>query len=319
MRRVPLLLSVLLLLPAACARPGADAGGPAPGGEPARAFSQRAAQVAAAWRAAPGQEGLRSGFVPLEDLTVLPADAGFDDDTKQAFANGWFRSAVDLPAAAPAAGTVRYPVGSQQVPLVGAAQAYAALDKGDPPPCPRGGGRTASPPAAADTGPDGTVGRAAVWACIPLTVTAAKLGTVSVRTSRGAAETPAWIFTVEELTQPIARVAVAPAAVTAAPSASPAPPQDVAGLVAAQDLTRVDGAVLGYRLGVGACDKDITALVHETDDVVVIGGSVTTTDDVCTAQLKLAPVTATLKTPLGDRPVLDALTGQVMVLTRQPS
>ncbi|HEX8630183.1 MAG TPA: hypothetical protein VF755_18655 [Catenuloplanes sp.] len=319
MRRVPVLLSIMFLLPAACAQPGADPGAPAPSGAPDAAFTKRAAEVVAAWRSAPGRDAWRDGFVPLEDLTVLAPDAKLDDDTKMAFANGWFRSAIDLPATAPAAGTVKYPAGSQQVPLLSAAQAYAALDKGDPPPCPRGGRTPAPAPVPSDAGPDGSVGRDVVQPCIPLTVTAAKLGTVSVRTSRGPADAPAWIFTVEELSQPIARVAVAPAAVAPAPVASPSTAGELPGLVSAQDLTRVDGATLGYRLGVGSCDKEITPLVHETEDVVVVGGSVTRSTEMCTLDLKMAPVTVTLRAPIGSRPVLDALTGQGLVLTRQPS
>lgn len=319
MRRVPLLLSVLLLLPAACARPGGAADAPAPSGGPPVAFTQRAAEVAQAWRAAPGREAWRTGFVPLEDLTVLAADAAFDDDTKEAFSNGWFRSAVELPRSVPAAGTVRYPTATQQVPLISAEQAYAALDKGDPPPCPRGGERTPDAAPSVAAGADGSVTRDVVRACIPLTVTAAKLGTVSVRTSRGPAEAPAWIFTVEELPSPISRVAVAPAAVTAVPGASPGLVGDIPGLVSVQHLTRADNTTLDYQLGVGACDENVTPLVQESDDLVVIGGSVTRSTEMCTMQLKYAPVTVTLRAPLGARPVLDALSGQPLVLTRPPS
>lgn len=316
MRRVPVLLSLLVLTTAACARPAAD-GGPAAPARPADAFSERAAEVVAAWRAAPGQDAWRTGFVPLEDLTVLADDPGFDDDTKTAFANGWFRSAVALPRATPAPGSIRYVDGGQQAPLVSAAAAYAALDKGDPPPCPRTG-RVRPTPAAppASTGPDTATSRPAPGACIPLTVTRAVLGTVDVRTSRGVAQAPAWLFTVEELSRPVARVAVAPGAVAPVPSIRPAAPDAAAGLVAVQDLTAVRDRTLGYRLGIGACDTDVTALVHETPEAVVLGGSVVTRDGVCTEQLLLEPVEVTLKAPLGARVVLDAVTGAAVPLTR---
>ena len=89
----------------------------------------------------------------------------------------------------------------------------------------------------------------------------------------------------------------------------------VGGLVGAQDLTGTDGTRLTYRLGVGACDENITPLVYETDDAVVLGGSVTRTAEACTEQLLLAPVTVTLRAPLGARAVLDALSGSGLVLT----
>lgn len=320
MRRVPVLCLTALLL-AGCA--GQQSAGSAPGtsaspggGAPPAAFTARAAAVAETWRTAPGRDAWRTGFVPLEDLTVPDRAVRFDDDTKMAFGNGWFRAAIDLPRDAPPAGTVRYDTASQQLPLISAADAYAAIDQGDPPPCARSGAKPVTPPQAS-SGPDGTVGSSqALGPCIPLTVTAAKLGTVQLRTSRGPAETPAWLFTIQELAAPIARVAVAPAAVTAPPSAQPPTQPAAPGLVSVQALTGVDGAKLSYQLGVGACDENITPLVHETADVVVVGGSVTTREGACTMQLMMAPVAVTLDAPLGARPVLDAQTGQPLMLRR---
>jgi hypothetical protein len=78
----------------------------------------------------------------------------------------------------------------------------------------------------------------------------------------------------------------------------------------------VDGNRLTYRLGVGACDTGITPLLLERDDVVVVGGGVTRSTGLCTAQLKLEPVTVTLKAPLGARPVLDVVTGTPLALVR---
>ncbi|MBQ1074679.1 hypothetical protein KBX06_16105 [Micromonospora sp. C31] len=312
MRRTAALLGLpLLMIAAGCAPAGSDPAGDAPGSDPRRdAFAQRAAEVADAWRPVPAWT---SGYVPMRDPTVLLGDPGFTEETKVAFLSGWYRDQIDLPAAKPAEGTIRFPDGTLTVPLVSAATAYGQLDQGDPPPCagrpkdpgPKrpGGGPTIEP------GPDGPVSSAPQTACVALTVTAAKLGTAPVHTSRGEAQVPAWLFTVEELAAPVARLAVAPQAVTAPPQ--PAPPAGPApqGVVGAQDLRSVDGAELTWRLGVGSCDTGITPLVQERDDVVVVGGSVVTATGVCDAMLKLEPVTATLKAPLGNRPVLDVLTG----------
>ncbi|WP_229399613.1 hypothetical protein [Micromonospora okii] len=300
-------------------------------------FDQRAAEVAGAWR--PGKTWT-DGYVPMQEPTVLLGDPGFNPETQQAFDNGWYREQIDIPAARPANGTVQFSDGTLSVPLIGAAEAYRQLDRGDPPPC---GGRPSAPDAkpkpgsTAGTGPivepgpdgptpgQGPYGRGGrpgpgatvsngpgATACIPLTVTAVKLGTAPVRTSRGEAQVPAWLFTVAELTSPVARVAVGKP--TAPPKGTPPGSPVPEGVVGAQDLEAVYGAMLTWRLGVGACDTGITPLVWEGDDVVVVGGGVTRSTGVCTEQLVVAPVTATLKEPLGDRTVLDVTTGTPLTL-----
>lgn len=321
MRRTAALLGLpLLMIVAGCAPAGSEP--TLTDSDPRRdAFTSRATEVAGAWRPGPAWT---TGYLPLQDPTVLVGDPGFTPDTEAAFRNGWYRDQIDLPAAKPADGTVRFPDGSLTVPLISAAEAYGQLDQGDPPPCdgrpkgPAGPKFTGRPGAGGPTvepGPDGPVSSTPFTACVPLTVTAVKLGTAPVRTSRGEAQVPAWLFTVEGLSAPVARIAVAPSAVAAAPEptapANPAPQ----GVVGAQDLRSVDGATLTWRLGVGSCDTAITPLVQERDDVVVVGGGVTTATGPCNAMMKLEPVTATLKAPLGDRPVLDVLTGAPLRLT----
>lgn len=304
------------LLTAACAGTGSTG---FPGGVPSGPFEQRALAVADAWQAAAAGTAWRTGFVPLADLTVPPASGFRDDETKQAFVSGWYALRAVLPSGTPATGTVGFPDGATlTVPLVGAQDAYNALDKGDPPCL---GDPRLPPGPGTDSGPsalpsDGSVGTAAPHSCVLLTVTGATLGTTTLRTSRGAATVPAWLFTIAGLSEPVARVAVAASAVTPVPSPSVPPAPQVPGLVSAQDLTGVEGNTLTYRLGVGACDTDITPLVYETDHVVVVGGSVTTpTEGACIAILKLQPVTVTLAKPLAGRPVVDAATGQPLTLT----
>lgn len=312
MRRTAALLGLpLLMIVAGCAPAGSDPAVDPVDSDPRRdAFAQRATEVADLWRPLPAW---KSGYVPMQDPTVLVGDPGFTGETKIAFLNGWYREQVDLPVAQPADGTIKFPDGTLTVPLVSVATAYGQLDRGDPPPCdgrPKdpgsklpGGGPTIEP------GPDGPVSSNSQTACVPLTVTAVKLGTAPVRTSRGEAQVPAWLFTVEEITAPVARLAVAPQAVTAPPEPAPPARPALEGLVSAQDIQSVNGTELTWRLGVGSCDTGITPMVQERDDVVVVGGSVITATGVCNAMLKMEPVTATLKAPLGDRPVLDVLTG----------
>lgn len=302
---------------AACAQAGGD--DPAGTvGAPDRwaVFQQRADDVAKAWRDATDPKAWREGYVPLQHPTVLIGNPTFTEDTKQAFAAGWYRHQVTLPTGGRTKGTIRFRNGTLDVPLLSAVEAYQELDQGDPPPCARR--PAATPDSGGSTspgGPDAPVGSdAGSSACIPLTVTGAELGTVTVRTSRGEAQVPAWIFTIEELDGKVARVAVDPSATGGLPDpVAPANPP-ATDLVSAQDFTGVDGTKLTYRLGVGACDVDITPLVREHPDVVVIGGAVTRSPGICTEQLLLKPVSVTLDEPLGDRPVLDAVTGQLLTL-----
>lgn len=314
MRRFAALVGLSLCVSlAACAQPGSPDDPAGPPDQREEAFRQRATEVAEAWRTAALPDAWRSGYVPLQEPTILPADPGFDDDTKQAFVAGWYRSEVPLPKEKPSGGTIHFPDGTLDVPLVSAAQAYAQLDQGDPPPCPGRPTAPTTPPAQPDS-PDNT-DSAVVTACVPLTVTKVTLGTATVRTSRGDAKVPAWLFTIAELNGPLARVAVDPAATTAVPEVPVPAGEQADGLVAALALTAIEGTQLSFRLGVGACDTEITPLVQESDTLVVVGGTVVRAEGTCTDQLVLEPVTASLNKPLGARLLLDAVTGQPLTLS----
>ncbi|MGC4809113.1 hypothetical protein ACLQ29_01105 [Micromonospora sp. DT228] len=310
MRRPALLLVLPLLFTAGCAAPVADpAGGPRSPSSHAQAFEKRAAEVAGAWRPGPDWS---TGYVPLEGPTVLTGDPRFTPDTEAAYLAGWYRASVAIPPTRVGA-EIRFPDGRLTLPLVSAAEAYRQLDQGDPLPCPGRPKRTGRPTPGGPTvepGPDGwATSSATQTACLSLTVTAVTFGAVPVRTSRGTAQVPAWLFTIKELATPVARLAVAPTAVTPVPEPS-APARPLAdGLVGAQNIQAVDDARMTVRLGVGACDTGITPLVWERPDVVVVGGSVTRATGECIAVLKLEPVAVTLGAPLGARPVLDVATG----------
>ncbi|WP_091248504.1 hypothetical protein [Micromonospora matsumotoense] len=314
MRRLVVVgLGLLVVGVGGCAPAGSAPGGSA-GGDPGRhreAFDERAAEVAGAWR--PGSDW-SGGYLPLQDATVLPGQPGFTADTEAAFRSGWYRDQIPLPTKVPADAAIRFPDGALTVPLISAAEAYRQLDQGDPPPC-EGRPRVPQAPSPTDaTRPDDSVATQAATACIPLTVTGVTLGTAEVRTSRGVAAVPAWLFTVAELTTPVARLAVAPRAVTAVPEPT-APPRTLpAGVAGADRLRRVEGTRLTYTVSLGACDSGPTALVRESDDVVVVGGGVVQGTGECIALAVLKPVTVTLTAPLGARPVLDVGTGRVLTL-----
>ncbi|WP_157239735.1 hypothetical protein [Catenuloplanes japonicus] len=297
---MPFLGIALVLTAAGCAAPGESPSSSTSLPPSSDAFTARAEAVAAAW---PGA----GGFVPLQALLVVPS--GLSDEQRTAVDAGWFTLDGQLPAEPPS-GEVVFADGSEKLPLIGAAEAYALIDQGDPPPCEPAQGKPS-----AGGGPDSPVSGAG-GACTRLPVTGATPGTVPLRTGRGDATVPAWLFTVRGLTAPIARVAVAPSAITEAPSPSLAPPDRelAATLKGAQSLARVDGTTVDFRLGVGACDEQITPLVYETEALIVLGGSATSSAEMCTEQLVLAPVSVTLAAPAGARTVLDAQTGQAVIL-----
>lgn len=323
MRRFLAAVVMLGLLPAGLAGcAGSTGAGSEPPPGPTRgsdadlraAFEERAAAVAAAWQGSAATGAWRTGFVPLAELTVPPRNGFPDGEMKMAFVEGRYATRVALPEAVPAPGTVRFPDGSTlSAPLVGARDAYAALDKGAPP-CTSGApAQPTTGPGAPGSGPDQPTGTSLPQTCAVLTVTAVTLGETRLRTSRGEAAVPAWLFTIAGLGEPVARVAVSPSAVRPAPTPS-LPPPAVPGLVTAQDIESIDGARLVYRLTVGACDYDIRPLVYETAEVVVVGGSVRTRPGACPAIAMMAPVTVTLAEPVGARPVLDAGTGAALTV-----
>jgi hypothetical protein len=326
--RAVLLSMSMLLFATGCAEGGQggdQAAAPAsPSGDLDTVFAARAEQVARQWRAAGTSDAWGTGFVPLQALTVPPAGVTFSDATKRAFAAGWYRLETGMPREAGGRkGTITYAGGATEtVPVITLAEAYAELDQGDPPPCP---GPTVPPPADAP-GPDGTDGGGpespasdkAPKSCVALTITGATLGSVKILTSRGETDAPAWLFTVRELKGPVARVAVAPSAIATVPEIDTDGLPPGTGLVAAQDLTSVTGTRLAFRLGVGACDEQIRPLAFETEDVVVVGGTATRRDGVCTEQLLLHPVTVELDEPSGARPVIDAATARVLTISAVP-
>jgi len=254
----------------------------APGDPSGSAFERRAAQIAPLWH------GKTGGFTPLQDLTIPPKDGFPDDKSKVAFSSGWFASRVPLEEK-PGKGTLEYPDGSKtEINLLSAAAAFKAMDRGD----------AACPP------------------CVTLEVTGAQLGKAPLRTSRGVATVPVWQFTIAGLPAPVSRVAVPPELITPLPTLSVPPVTSGEPFAGAQDLTAVNGSEIEFRLGVGACDRDIKGLVWEDSEVVVIGGSYTPPppDQACTMQLLLHPVKVTTDSPVGSRLIIDAISGAPVTL-----
>lgn len=328
-RAIPGVASVLVL--AACGR-AVDGQPPSASGD---AFTQRAAVVAEAWANSDGLTAWRSGFTPLQRLTTEP-DWGDDGALKYAFINGWRSVRTDLPRG-PERGLIRYAGGATQE--VALTDARGALDLAMPssglpceglqppvtpvptltfpaPTTSSAPDRTlpplTTPPPGAPDAPDSQVTSTQAPGCSTVVITAARLTTAHVVTSRGTADVPAWEFTVLGARTPLVRIAVAKPDVTEQPMVDVPPLSRNTGIATSQSIDGVSGRLLSFTLAIGACDRDVKGRAYETADLVIVGGTFTlpTGNLPCPAMIKLQPVTVRLAEPLGERLVVDASTGQ---------
>jgi len=262
----------------------------------ADAFVTRAFQVVGAWDQAATAAGYGQGVRLLDASTVPPASGFPSEDVARQYRAGAYRLRTTLRAETPPMGTVRQADGTTStVPVVPATEAYAGLTNGAPP----------------------------CTDCQGLTVTGARLGTATVRTNRGAATVPVWLFDVAELHDPVARVAVSVDALRPLPS--PSPPAAPASLHLTSVIDVVPDPVgsdpaaatrLTVRLGVSPCDVNPHPSVYEASDAVVIGGQRTppSPGKACPDLLQVRPFTVTLSQPLADRVLLNASDGQPVPL-----
>lgn len=261
-------------------KPTASKNSPAPS-------DSRAQQVADAWEGSKAAEVWLSGYYPMSDAAPPPSGGFHSEDDRVAHMLENYRLRGKLPTTAPEKGQVKWRDGeSLTLPLLDARQTYTDLD------------RVTSP-----TDPQ-------------LTVTGAKLGEMTIATSRGPATVPAWLFTLEGYDEPLKRAAFRS-------SKPPKPPIGRAddgrtapeGLMELGQLIEVseDGrsvTVVAYH---GSCDDGPAVDVLETDGSVVLSASIVggnTTGEACTAELNGKEVTVKLDRPLGDRILLDAFKGR---------
>lgn len=246
--------------------------------------AERARQVADAWDGSKAANVWRAGYYPTSDAVQLPADAFRSGADKLAHDSENFVLRGRLPRTAPKNAQVRWEEGggSLTLPLMSARSAYGTVARG---------------------GSD--VGRP------HLTVTGARLGEMTVATSRGPAVVPAWLFTLEGYATALRRVALRP-------SRLPTPPVEPIGnrpteLSPLGGLVKVagDGRSVTVVATHGACDDGPVVHTLETRGSVVLYASVVGgKKGPCTSELLSGPVTVTLDRPLGDRVLLDAHTGR---------
>ncbi|AQS66876.1 hypothetical protein [Streptomyces pactum] len=247
----------------------------------AKAVSHRAEQVAAAWDGSTAADKWRAGYYPMGDVVQLPHGGLRSKVDEQAYKDRSFVLRGKLPTDWPKSGRVNW-AGDESLtrPLSGAEESYRSLS----------GGLA-----------DGETG---------LTVTGAKLGTMTLATSRGPATVPAWLFTLDGYTSPLKRAAADPSQLPPSPigRARDIPVRQLNGLVdIAEDGRSV--TVIALR---GVCHDGATVEALETVRSVVLSSSVKQQKDneKCTKQARLRQVSVELEHPLGDRILLDAKSGQ---------
>ncbi|MEU1144406.1 hypothetical protein ACFYO9_12110 [Streptomyces sp. NPDC005863] len=255
---------------------GDDSGG-------ADLLARRSRQVAAAWNGSTAAAAWRAGYHPMGEVVQLPRGGLHSKADEQAYQERNFVLRSKLPDAAPKAERVTWPgKGNESLtrPLMEVRESYESL----------AGGR-------ADRKPH-------------LTVTRAKLGEMSLATSRGTATVPAWLFTLDGYASPLKLAA-------ATPSKDPHPPiertSEIPGYPIDQ-LVRVaaDGRSVTVVALHCVCEGEPAVSVLETRGSAVLSASVVSRKNTgnCTAQAKMQQVTVALEHPLGDRVLLDAHTGR---------
>ncbi|WP_327350429.1 hypothetical protein [Streptomyces sp. NBC_01304] len=248
----------------------------------ADAPAKRARQVAAAWDGSTAGATWRAGYHPVGETVQLPRGGLRSQVDRRAYQSQNFTLASKLPSKAPKDGVVDWTSGkSLRRPLMGADQTYKALDRAD-----------VNEP--------------------PLTVTGAKLGEMSVATSRGPATVPAWLFTLKGYTSPLKRAAVDPSQLPE-PPIKPAHGLSDSQLAPLDRLVRISPdkrsvTVIAFN---GACDDGAAVDVLETDGSIVLSAFVKNPEDgLCTTQAKEQKISVKLDRPVADRVLLDAHTGR---------
>ena len=249
-------------------------------GDDAKAQARQARKVAAAWDGSDAAAAWRAGYHPMGDVVQLPRGGLRTQADEQAYEERRFVLRGTFPATSTKDGRVTWGGGGSLTrPLVAADEAYKTL----------AGSRVGGP---------------------HLTVTGAKPGEMTLVTSRGPATVPAWLFTLDGYDAPLKVAAVVP-------SKLPEPPIGRASGVPGFSLDRLvrmapDGRSVAVVAWHGACDDGPVVNVLESRGSVVLSASVKKRKDVgfCTKEAISEQVTVKLDRPVGDRILLDALTGR---------
>jgi hypothetical protein len=281
-----------------------------------KAFEKRAVQVARAWEASATAGLWQHSLVMLSTVTWRPdlwpgpsLVTKIGEPTFSAVSASWY--VLDLPPGqqpTPRSGTVTFSDGSTlAVPLESPTKAFQEFVA--PGPC-----HPAATPPAAPTPPSG-----ATADCPRARITGVALGIRHVMTGRGEADVPMWLYTIPGVDIPLERVAIDPSAYslprgTGGGTENTGVDYVAPGFYGSASLQAVDGTAVTYRVWAGACDKVLGPLVYEDAKAVVVGATVIEYTGSCQASLNLHRMSVTLRAPLGDRIVLDGVTGNPLPL-----
>jgi hypothetical protein len=263
---------------------------------------KRLAEAALArWATLIKDTGHGPAFVPVGELTGQIGDweAEVGENNKVALMAGAIEAGTSLPSESPGSQDIRWADGTvRTVRAVSAAQALLE----------------------ARAGSSGCTG------CAPLRVTAAKLSTASIQTSRGTAVAPAWEFAIVGTKVRMTRIAVAASdRVTVVP-----PPWDANNPPTGISIESASGSVGGTELTVtftGApdpadkpCGADYAAEAVESAVavVVIVISHENRTSLGCTLVGARRTAIAALAEPLGERVVLEVRGGLPVSMTLTP-
>ncbi|CAM3098579.1 hypothetical protein [Stackebrandtia soli] len=304
MRSIALILAALTL--AACGQ-----GGPDEPTDPkdAEAFNERAEEVAAAWKDADPASAWADELRVFDVKTSPPKGVELTEAQSSAFFVGYFDLDAELPEDS-FARSVTLPDDSEvAVEILNPHTAFEGLAFGGEPPADCA--NETEPDDGESDDPDGTASNAAP--CTVLTVTKVEAGSTTRWTNHGLLSLPAYLYTVDGIEGEFSQVAVA------LPERPELPVVEVPEFELGEDmksaayLVSMSDSQLEYTIGVGACDEKFRPLVHATDEFVIVAGSATYDgSEACTDQLIYQPVTVALDAPLGDRMVIDAVTGTML-------
>jgi hypothetical protein len=251
--------------------------------DPRPEWLPRMCAVAEAWEGSDAPRRWAEEFHPLDPHVQLP-EVGLREE----FENGAVRALTSLPDES-ADGAIRWEDGeTSPVALMSAADAFGEMDSGI-------AERVEGYPA--------------------MEVTGVELGEMRLHTSRGPAEVPAWLFTLDGYDTPLRYAAVAVPPSPAAPI-EPAPDDSENELTGPEGLGPLseDGRRVTVMWWEGSCEGSALDVL-ETDESVVIALSVSggpPPGTACTAEERIVERTLELERPLGERAPLDASTGEVL-------
>lgn len=237
-------------------------------------------------------------FSPVGELTGQIGDWEFDvgDNNKPALLSGVIEASTPLSTAQPPDGRIVWPDGtSEPARLMTAADALLAIQQDSVQPCPT---------------------------CTPLEVTAAKLVTGQVQSTRGVATVPLWAFTIAGTKVLVTRIAIEHAVkVVPPPWDGSNPPVGLAigsAQIASDDRTLTVSFTGAPDDASKPCGEDYTAEAVESDlaVVVIIHVHRNPTLGACSAVGAFRTATVALANGLGARAVLEVQQGLPVTVTR---